>query len=83
MKHSLLITLTGFVLLFGASNASAGKYTVNSCGSGASSSAWTMLNSDPASMQAGEACGTAGTNGGLYAQTLLGSQGASARTVSR
>lgn len=82
MKHTLIIMLTGLLLLLGASQASAGTYTVNSCGSVSSSAAWTTLNSDPASIQTGRACGTAGTNGGLYAQTFLGSQGGTGSSAS-
>lgn len=82
MRHSFLITLTGILLLHGAGQASAGTYTVNSCGSGASSTSWTQFNSDTASMQAGRACGAGGTNGGLYVQDYLGSQGGTGLTFS-
>lgn len=80
MKHGLLITLTGLLLLLASGPASAGTYTVTSCGAGVSSTPWTQLNSDPASMQTGRACGAGGTNGGLHAQDYLGSQGGAGGT---
>lgn len=72
--RALVLVGAWSLLVIGQAEA-VGTYTVTSCGSGQSSTAWMQYNGYPAGIKVGRGCGAGGTNGGMYAEDFLGNQG--------